>query len=164
MRAVRVEGEHAIIGAGARLGEIYDKLAAHAARSSQAAGRRSASPGLVLGGGLGLLGRTHGLASDQLVSADVVLADGSVVTCDAERDADLLWAMRGAGGGQFGVVTTLTLRTVPEPQATVFRLTWPIEQAAELLAAWQIWSPDGPDALAASLLVSTDATGVPARP
>jgi FAD/FMN-containing dehydrogenase len=159
IHAVRVEGEYAIVGAGARLGEIYDALAAHGRTFVAGCGTQVGIAGLVLGGGLGLLGRTHGLACDQLVSAEVVLADGSVVTCDAERDADLLWALRGAGGGQFGVVTTLTLRTVPEPQATVFRLAWPIEQAAELLAAWQTWSPDGPDALAASVLVNADATG-----
>jgi FAD/FMN-containing dehydrogenase len=87
-----------------------------------------------------------------------VLADGRVVTCDEERDSDLFWALRGSGGGRFGIVTRLTLRTVPAPPTTCFHLTWPRERAVELIDAWQRWSPDAPDEVAASLLVTT--TGV----
>ena len=74
--------------------------------------------GLTLGGGLGILGRTHGLTSDQLVAAEVVLADGRVVDCDEHTQPDLFWALRGAGGGQLGVVTRFVLRTVPAPETT----------------------------------------------
>jgi hypothetical protein len=84
----------------------------------------------------------------------VALADGRVVECDERRHEDLFWALRGAGAYGFGVVTSLTLRTVPEPAATSFHLTWPYGRAAALIAAWQEWSPSGPDALAASLLVT----------
>ena len=82
------------------------------------------------------------------------LADGRVVECDEQRHEDLLWALRGAGALGLGVVTRLTLRTVPEPAATAFQLKWPYERAAALIAAWQQWSPTGPDGLAASLLVT----------
>ncbi|MFG2876586.1 FAD-binding oxidoreductase [Streptomyces sp. NPDC048337] len=68
--------------------------------------------GLTTGGGMGYLARRCGLACDNLISADVVTADGSLVTCSAERDADLLWAVRG-GGGNFGVLTSLEYRLHP---------------------------------------------------
>jgi hypothetical protein len=84
----------------------------------------------------------------------VVLADGRVVECDEQRHEDLFWALRGAGAQGLGVVTRLTLRTVAEPAATSFHLEWPYERASGLIAAWQEWSPTGPDGLAASLLVT----------
>jgi Berberine and berberine like len=88
------------------------------------------------------------------VAAEVVLADGRVVECDEQRYRDLFWALRGAGAQGLGVVTRLTLRTVPEPAATSFHLEWPYELASALIAAWEKWSPTGPDELAASLLVT----------
>jgi FAD/FMN-containing dehydrogenase len=107
-----------------------------------------------LGGGLGLLGRRYGLTCDRLVAATVVLADGAVVKCDAEQDADLFWALRGAGGGQFGVVTELTYAAVPSPAAIRFTLTWARDRAADVIAAWQSWAPDAPDGMTASLSVT----------
>ena len=110
--------------------------------------------GLTLGGGLGVLGRQHGTTSDSLVAARVVLADGRIVDCDAEREPDLFWALRGAGAEGFGVVTSLAFRTCPAPPSTTFHVVWPVRDAAAVIAAWQDWSPDGPDELAASLVVT----------
>jgi FAD/FMN-containing dehydrogenase len=81
----------------------------------------------------------------------VVLADGRVVDCDEHHDAELFWALRGAGGGRFGVVTSLVFDTVRAPAATGFHLTWPHTDAAALIAAWQDWAPTAPDELNASL-------------
>jgi FAD/FMN-containing dehydrogenase len=83
-----------------------------------------------------------------------VLADGQVVKCNDQHHEDLFWALRGAGAQGLGVVTRLTLRTVPEPAATSFHLEWPYERASALIAAWQEWSPAGRDGLAPSLLVT----------
>jgi FAD/FMN-containing dehydrogenase len=118
--------------------------------------------GLTLGGGLGILGRAYGLTSDRLAGAEVVLADGRQVSCDDQRHPNLFWALRGAGGGRFGVVTSLTFRTVPAPTMTSFRLSWPYSIAARVIESWQAWAPAGPDELAASLHVR--ATGPTTAP
>jgi FAD/FMN-containing dehydrogenase len=160
--AVRAGDGIAAIGAGARLGAVYDALEPHGVTIAAGCGPAVGIAGLVLGGGLGILGRSHGLTSDQLVAAQVVLADGRVVDCDEQREGDLFWALRGAGGCQFGVVTLLTLRTVPAPAATTLHLQWPHRDAVALVDAWQEWAPAGPDELAASLLVTAGAD--PAEP
>jgi FAD/FMN-containing dehydrogenase len=152
MHGVVVGVGAATVGAGARLGAIYDALEPHGITIAAGCGPTVGIAGLALGGGLGILGRRYGLTSDQLVAARVVLADGRVVDCDDERDADLFWALRGAGGCRFGVVVELTLRTVPAPAATTLHLRWPVDDAVAVIDAWQAWAPDGPDELAASLL------------
>jgi FAD/FMN-containing dehydrogenase len=154
MRSLEVSDGLATVGPGARLGDLYAALAGHEVTIPAGCGATVGIGGQALGGGLGLLGRSRGLTSDQVVAAEVVLADGRVVECDEQRHEDLFWALRGAGAQGLGVATRLTLRTVPEPAATSFHLTWPYELASALIAAWQDWSPPGPDALAASLLVT----------
>jgi FAD/FMN-containing dehydrogenase len=157
MDAMALDGDVATIGAGARLGPIYDALAAHGRTIAGGCGPTVGIAGLALGGGLGILGRRYGLTCDQMLGAQVVLADGRVVETDEEREPDLFWALRGSGGGQFGVVTQLRMRTVPAPERIeCFRLSWPREHAAELIGEWQEWSPDAPEDLAASLIVHPD--------
>jgi len=146
--AVEVVDGGARIGAGALLGDVYDALEAHGVTLPAGCGTTVGIAGLTLGGGLGILGRLHGLLSDSLRGAQVVLADGRVV----EADEDLLWALRGAGGGRFGVVTRLDFATIEAPAMTAFETFW--DDAAALIAAWQDWAPDAPDALAASLLIT----------
>jgi FAD binding domain/Berberine and berberine like len=155
LSSVELQGPDAKIGAGATLGAVYARL--------EPAGRTIAAgscptvgiAGLTLGGGLGILGRTYGLTADQLLEARVVLADGRVVDCDAGRYDDLFWALRGAGAGQFGVVTRFVLTTVPVQELTCFRLGWPLTAANAVLEAWQAWAPEAPNELAASLLLNT---------
>jgi FAD/FMN-containing dehydrogenase len=83
-----------------------------------------------------------------------VLADGRVVECDDHHDEELFWALRGAGGGNFGVVTSLVFSTLPAPAATSFHLVWPHTHATAVIEAWQAWAPAAPDELAASLLLT----------
>ena len=154
MHSLEVSDGLAIVGPGFRLGDLYAALAHYEVTIPGGCGVTVGIGGQALGGGLGLLGRSRGLTSDQLVAAEVVLADGRVVECDEQRHEDLFWALRGAGAQGLGVVTRLTLRTVAEPAATSFHLEWPYERASGLIAAWQEWSPTGPDGLAASLLVT----------
>jgi hypothetical protein len=154
MHFLEVSDGLASVGPGFRLGDLYAALAQHEVTIAGGCGATVGIGGQALGGGLGLLGRSYGLTSDQVVAAEVVLADGREVECDEQRHEDLFWALRGAGAQGLGVVTSLTLRTVPEPAATSFHLEWPYERASALIAAWQEWSPRGPDGLAASLLVT----------
>jgi FAD/FMN-containing dehydrogenase len=157
LNSVAVAEGTVTVGAGATLGDLYDALDADGRTIAGGCGPTVGIAGLTLGGGLGILGRRYGLTSDQLIGAEVVLADGRVVDCDADDHADLFWALRGAGGCRFGVVTRLTLATVPAPQATSFELCWPSSAAAAILAAWQQWAPDAPEEVAASLLVTAPA-------
>jgi FAD/FMN-containing dehydrogenase len=148
---VQVAGDRAVIGAGSRLGEVYDALDAHGRTIPAGCGPTVGIAGLTLHGGLGILGRRHGLTCDSLRAATVVLADGRVVDCDADRDADLFWALRG--GGAPGVVTSLTFATVPAPPSTAFRLLFPVGRAAEVLDAWQHALPEMGEEVAASLVI-----------
>ena len=156
MASVAVAGERATIGAGARLGDVYDALDADGLTIAGGCGPTVGIAGLTLGGGLGILGRLHGLTSDGLRAAQVVLADGGVVTCDADAEAELFWALRGAGGARFGVVTSLVFETIPAPPTTAFELVWAPTAAAALIGAWQDWAPAALDAMAASLLLNVD--------
>jgi FAD/FMN-containing dehydrogenase len=159
MGSVAVAGEVATVGAGVRLGELYDVLATHGLTIPAGCGPSVGIAGLTLGGGLGILGRKHGLTCDHLLGAQVVLADGRVVDCDEHHDGELFWALRGAGGGHFGVVTSLVFRTLPAPAATVFQLTWPPAAAAAVVRAWQAWAPEGPDELDATLRLTAAGDG-----
>ncbi len=133
--SVELQGTLATIGAGATLGAIYARLEGEGRTIAAGSCPTVGIAGLTLGGGLGILGRTYGLTSDQLLEAEVVLADGRVVGCDAERYSDLFWALRGAGAGQVGVVTRFVFRTVPVPALTCFRVGWPLGAANAVLEA-----------------------------
>ena len=92
--------------------------------------------GLTLGGGIGYLSRTYGLSLDNLLSVDMVLADGSFVTANEQEHPDLFWAVRG-GGGNFGVVTSFVFRL--HNVSTVYGgpIFWPLDQAKDVLPKWR---------------------------
>jgi hypothetical protein len=161
MDEVSVSDSTVTAGAGTRLADVYDVLAPHGRTVAAGCGPTVGIAGLTLGGGLGILGRSHGLTADQLVAARAVLADGRIVDSDEDRHEDLFWALRGAGGGQFAAVTQLVLRTVPAPDATGFHLAWPWTAAAAVLGAWQAWAPEAADTVAASLLLRAPPDGDP---
>jgi FAD/FMN-containing dehydrogenase len=151
MNRVSVDAGMATVGAGTRLADLSAALDEHGVTLPLGCGATVGIAGLTLGGGLGILGRKHGLTCDALVAAEVVLADGRVVDTDEQREPDLFWALRGAGGCRFGVVTELVFKTLPEPAATMFHLVWPHGDAAAVIEAWQAWAPDAPDEMNANL-------------
>jgi FAD/FMN-containing dehydrogenase len=147
----------ATIGAGVRLGEMYAALHTQGRTLPAGCGPSVGIAGLTLGGGIGLLGRRHGLTCDRLVGVQVVLPDGSVVVCDDDHEPELFWALRGSGGGQFGVVTSLRFDTVVEPMTTRIEAHWSGPGVDEVVAAWQSWAPDVPDELTANLTLVSEA-------
>jgi FAD/FMN-containing dehydrogenase len=157
LHSVDVSGGVATVGAGARLGDVYDALQQHGLAIPAGTCPPVGIAGLTLGGGLGILGRAYGTTSDHLARAQIVLADGRVLECDEHHDADLFWALRGAGAGNFGVVTSFQFHTVPAPHATNIHAAWPYSQASAVIGAWQGWAPFAPDELAASLKVTASA-------
>src|SRR5947209_8922720 len=100
--------------------------------------------GLTLGGGTGHLTRTYGLTIDNLLAATVVLADGSVVQCDADREPDLFWALRG-GGGNFGVVTSFSFRCHPVTTVMAGPVLYDLDDTEDVLAWYRDFLPALPD-------------------
>lgn len=149
LKGVSASQGPAVVGAGARLGNVYGGLAAHG-RSIPAGTCPSVGiGGHALGGGFGLASRAWGLASDNVLALQIVTADGKVIVADATHHPDLYWACRGGGGGNFGIVTRFTFRTHAVAQGAYFVATWPWAQAAEVVAAFLAWAPHQPDALGA---------------
>ena len=116
--------------------------------------------GLTLGGGLAWLMSRHGMAVDNLLSAEVVLASGEVLTADEEAEPDLFWAIRG-GGGNFGVVTSFEYRTHPVSTVLGGPVLHPLQAAPELLAFYREFAADLPDDLGtqAAFLHAPDGSG-----
>jgi FAD/FMN-containing dehydrogenase len=102
--------------------------------------------GLTLGGGHGYLSRAHGLTIDNLLEADVVLADGRFVTASATENPDLFWALRG-GGGNFGVVTSFLFRAAPVSMVYGGPVFWDMKDAGQVLRAWRDFVPKAPENL-----------------
>jgi hypothetical protein len=117
--------------------------------------------GLTLGGGLGWLMGKHGLTIDNVVSADIVTADGGFKTVDADHDPDLFWAIRG-GGGNFGIVTSLEYRLHPVDLVLGGLVVYGLDQATEVLRFYRDFCPTLPDEAEVYLGVLTDpGAGVP---
>jgi FAD/FMN-containing dehydrogenase len=147
LRGIRVAGGRATIGPAAQLIDVQRALTRRGVTVPSGSCPSVGIGGLALGGGHGLAGRRLGLTSDNLLAARIVTADGRVRHVDANTNEDLYWACRGGGGGNFGVVTALTLRTHRVSGGSYFLISWPWPQASEALAAWQRFAPHAPAAL-----------------
>jgi FAD/FMN-containing dehydrogenase len=148
MRSVEVDPVRGSmkVGAGVTWAEAQAAVAAHGL-----AGLAGSSPdvgvlGYTVSGGLGWLGRSHGLACNSVISFDVVTADGRSVVVDATREQDLFWALRG-GGGSFGIVTGVEFSLYPAKELYAGSLFWPQERSAEVLHAWRDWVATLPDSV-----------------
>ncbi|WP_406343335.1 FAD-binding oxidoreductase [Streptomyces sp. NBC_00648] len=166
LNRVRADGDTATVGAGARLLDVYLALGRTGRTIPGGSCPTVGITGLTLGGGHGVATRAYGATCDSLTSATLITADGKRLTADADRESDLFWALRGAGNGNFGVVTELGFRTHDAPQAVTAYLTWPWARARAVIEAWQEWGPDQPDEIwsAAHLAAAAGGTGAGAAP
>jgi hypothetical protein len=154
---VHVGSGTADVGAGARLEQVYAGLARRGVTIPAGSCPTVGIAGLAMGGGHGLASRKWGVTSDNIAAVDVVLADGSHVIADSAHHSDLLWACRGGGGGNFGIVTSFRFHVHRVRSASHFAISWPWEEAAAVLAAWQRWAPHAPHELDSILNLSTGA-------
>src|SRR4051794_5958495 len=106
--------------------------------------------GYTLGGGMGWYARRLGLATNSLTAVEVVIGDGTLVRADADTNAELFWAVRG-GGGSFGVVTALELRTFDIETAYAGMLMWDLADLEPVLRRWASWAPGAPEEITTSL-------------
>ena len=147
------------IAGGALLGDVESTLYHALGRQTCTLGSCNSVgiSGLLLGGGIGIMSREHGLTIDALESARVVLPSGDTVETDLERYPDLFWAIRG-GGGSFGIVTEMVLRT--RPWANVHSRTqyWRWNEAEQVLQTWSDWIVTLPPGSSASLVWMTSGT------
>ncbi|WP_306321517.1 MULTISPECIES: FAD-binding oxidoreductase [unclassified Streptomyces] len=161
MKSIRASGSEAVVGAGAKLIDVYRTLADKGVTIPAGSCPTVGISGLTLGGGHGVVSRAYGLTCDSLTQATLITADGKELTANADSEKDLFWALRGAGNGQFGVVTELRFKTHPAPQAVSAYISWPWSKAATVLKAWQKWGPDQPDEIWSSLHIAGAPGGNP---
>src|SRR5207253_6981198 len=143
MKQVRVDPQARTVrvGGGCVWGEVDNATGAHGLATPSGIISTTGVGGLTLGGGLGHLTRKCGLAIDNLLEAELVLANGERATANADENPDLYWAIRG-GGGNFGVVTSFLFR-LHEVGTVVAGLTfWPVDLGAEVLAVYREFLPN----------------------
>ncbi|WP_111413055.1 FAD-binding oxidoreductase [Billgrantia lactosivorans] len=146
MRHVRVDpGQRtARVGAGALLGDVDHETQAFGLATPLGINSTTGVAGLCLGGGFGWLTRQHGLTADNLLSADIVTADGELRVVSATQEPELFWAIRG-GGGNFGVVTSFEFQLHPVgPEVYAGLVVYPFAQAKQVLQAWRDFAATAP--------------------
>jgi len=166
MRGVRVDPERrtARVDGGATWWDVDRNTQLYGLAAVGGAIAHTGVAGLALGGGHGRLTRKYGFTADNLVSADVVTADGQLRVASATADQDLFWALRG-GGGNFGVVTSLEFRLHPVGPLWLDMVWWPAADAPGVLRFWRDWSEGQPPELATSsiMVAAPDGRGFPAE-
>jgi FAD/FMN-containing dehydrogenase len=153
----------ATAGGGATLAQLDAATGEHGLATPSGIISTTGVGGITLGGGLGHMTRTFGLAIDNLLEAEVVLADGEVVRANASQNEDLFWALRG-GGGNFGVVTEFTFRVHPVGTVIAGPTFWDVSQAEEVLRAYRDFMPNAPRELNGFFLFASVPPGEPFPP
>jgi FAD/FMN-containing dehydrogenase len=162
MRDVEVDPEARTVrvGGGCTWGEVDAATNEHGLATPSGIISTTGVGGLTLGGGLGHLTRKCGLAIDNLLEAEVVLANGEQVRANADENPDLYWALRG-GGGNFGVVTSFLFRLHDVGTVIAGPTFWPVESGAEVLRAYRDFLPNAPRELNGFFLFGSVPPGPP---
>jgi FAD/FMN-containing dehydrogenase len=150
----------ALVQGGATAADVAAATAPHGLSAATGTVGGVGMTGLTLAGGYGPLNGRAGLALDNLLAADVVLADGSLVTADRAHEPDLFWALRG-GGGNFGAVTSLRIRLHPVPGVLTGLITYPLSQAADVWERLGAFLATAPDELTVQSGIVTGPSGTP---
>jgi hypothetical protein len=153
----------AVVGAGTLLVDFYNQLSQAGVLVPGGSCPTVGISGLALGGGVGVVGRKYGLTCDATQSVQIVTADGRILDCDESHNADLYWASRGGGGGNFGIVTSFTFRASPIPALALFTVDFPPSAAADVLGAWFGWQHGAPDELWSNCQILSTGTGLGVR-
>ncbi len=150
MKGIRLDpaGRTLRAEAGVRWGELDQEAQVFGLGTTGGAVSTTGIAGLTLGGGLGVLMRKHGLACDNVLSIDVVTADGALLKASSKENVDLFWALRG-GGGNFGIVTTFEYRLHPVGTVVGGLVLYPFDRATEMLAFYRELTETAPDELTA---------------
>jgi FAD binding domain-containing protein/berberine-like enzyme len=148
IRNVRVDpvARLADVGGGATLGDLDHATHSFGLATPTGVLSTTGVGGLTLGGGQGYLTRKHGLTIDNLLSADVVLADGSFVQASENENEDLFWALRG-GSGNFGIVTSFSYRLHPVKNVVAGPMLWPLDRGAEVMRLYRDSISQAPEEL-----------------
>ncbi|WP_457031720.1 FAD-binding oxidoreductase [Kitasatospora sp. P5_F3] len=142
------------VGGGVRAGQLYAELQRHDLAVPLGNSNDVGIGGLTLGGGVAAVSRAFGLTCDALVETDLVLADGTLVTCNEHENSDLFWACRGGGGGNFGVNTSFTFQARPTVASSTCLLIWPLTDAATVLPVMQLIMQGAPNEFSARIGVN----------
>ncbi|RJL31962.1 FAD-binding oxidoreductase [Bailinhaonella thermotolerans] len=163
MRGVRIDPVRRVarVRPGTKWGQVLAAASAHGLAPLSGSSPDVGVVGYTVGGGLGWLGRRHGFAADSVTEAEVVTADGEIVTANDHRNADLFWALRG-GGGNFGLVTSLEFKLYPVHTVYAGFAWFPIERAAETIAFHRQWGALVPNAMSTAIVL-TAMPGAPER-
>ncbi|KAF9584394.1 hypothetical protein BGW38_006629 [Lunasporangiospora selenospora] len=145
----------ATIGAGVRLGPLYSKLWAAGQYLIPAGTCPSVGiGGIALGGGLGMVGRKYGILTDSIVGMTLISAKGAILKVSAKSNSELFWALRGAGGGSFGLVTEFQIQAYKAPpQITTMVYTFPLKSYQAVIEGYGNWGKSIPEEIFGAMSV-----------
>jgi hypothetical protein len=155
LRAVEVSPakRRAWVQPGATLADLDAATQRHGLATPVGINSTTGVAGLTLGGGFGWLTRQHGMTVDNLLSAEVVTADGMRLRASANENADLFWGLRG-GGGNFGIVTSFEFQLHPVgPEIYAGLVVYPLEQGANVLRGWRAFTETAPESVSAWIVI-----------
>jgi FAD/FMN-containing dehydrogenase len=148
----------AVIQTGARLGNIYVALGDKGFTMSGGTCPSVGFGGLMAAGGYGVLSRQYGLLIDNIVSAKMVNYKGEILNLNFTSHPDLFWAVRGGGGGTYGIVVEATVKIIPYQETSILHMEWPNtkENVKQVLSAWQTFQPFTTSKLTTQLNILSD--------
>lgn len=162
MKGIRVDPKERTVRAeaGVILEELDHETHIHGLATTLGTISVTGIAGLTLGGGIGWLMGRYGLACDNLISVDIVTADGRYITASERENQDLFWGIKG-GGGNFGIATSFEYKLYPVSQVLAGLILWPFDKVKEVLQFYRDFTKDEPDELGTIFAVATSPDGVP---